>query len=120
MCCVKSAALIWRPCAACAWAGQDMRVPVLLDGVITNTAALCAVRLCPAVQGALIASHVSQEPAAKLLLDALELQPCISAGLHLGEGSGAVLALPLLDQALAVYNSGHTFDALGIDAYVPQ
>ena len=96
------------------------QVPVLLAGVSTNTAALCAVRLCPAVQGALIASHVSQEPAAKLLLDALRLQPCISAGLHLGEGSGAVLALPLLDQALAVYNSGHTFDALGIDAYVPQ
>ena len=106
-------------CGVCL-GGARYQVPVLLDGVITNTAALCAVRLCPAVQGALIASHVSQEPAAKLLLDALELQPCISAGLHLGEGSGAVLALPLLDQALAVYNSGHTFDALGIDAYVPQ
>ena len=106
-------------CGVCL-CGAKNQVPVLLDGVITNTAALCAVRLCPAVQGALIASHVSREPAAKLLLDALELQPCISAGLHLGEGSGAVLALPLLDQALAVYNSGHTFDALGIDAYVPQ
>lgn len=106
-------------CGVCL-CGAKNQVPVLLDGVITNTAALCAVRLCPAVQGALIASHVSQEPAAKLLLDALALQPCISAGLHLGEGSGAVLALPLLDQALAVYNSGHTFDALGIDAYVPQ
>ena len=106
-------------CGVCL-GGARYQVPVLLDGVITNTAALCAVRLCPAVQGALIASHVSREPAAKLLLDALELQPCISAGLHLGEGSGAVLALPLLDQALAVYNSGHTFDALGIDAYVPQ
>ena len=106
-------------CGVCL-GGARYQVPVLLDGVITNTAALCAVRLCPAVQGALIASHVSQEPAARLLLDALELQPCISAGLHLGEGSGAVLALPLLDQALAVYNSGHTFDALGIDAYVPQ
>lgn len=106
-------------CGVCL-CGAKNQVPVLLDGVITNTAALCAVRLCPAVQGALIASHVSQEPAAKLLLDALQLQPCISAGLHLGEGSGAVLALPLLDQALAVYNSGHTFDALGIDAYVPQ
>ena len=106
-------------CGVCL-GGARYQVPVLLDGVITNTAALCAVRLCPAVQGALIASHVSQEPAAKLLLDALVLQPCISAGLHLGEGSGAVLALPLLDQALAVYNSGHTFDALGIDAYVPQ
>ena len=106
-------------CGVCL-CGARYQVPVLLDGVITNTAALCAVSLCPAVQGALIASHVSQEPAAKLLLDALRLQPCISAGLHLGEGSGAVLALPLLDQALAVYNSGHTFEALGIDAYVPQ
>lgn len=100
--------------------GARCRVPVLLDGVITNTAALCAVKLCSRVRNVLIASHVSQEPAAKLLLEALELKPCISAGLHLGEGSGAVLALPLLDQALAVYNSGHTFAALGIDAYTPQ
>lgn len=100
--------------------GAKYRVPVLLDGVITNTAALCAVRLCPAVKDALIASHVSEEPAAGKLLDAMGLQPCISAGLHLGEGSGAVLALPLLDQALAVYNSGHTFDALGINAYTEQ
>ena len=86
--------------------------------MITNTAALCAVRLCPAVKDALIASHVSEEPAAGRLLDAMGLRPCISAGLHLGEGSGAVLALPLLDQALAVYNSGHTFDVLGIAAYM--
>lgn len=100
--------------------GARCRVPVLLDGVITNTAALCAVKLCSRVGDVLIASHVSQEPAAKLLLEALDLKPCISAGLHLGEGSGAVLALPLLDQALAVYNSGHTFAALGIDAYTPQ
>ncbi len=106
-------------CGVCL-GGAKYHVPVLLDGVITNTAALCAVRLCPAVQDALLASHVSQEPAAKLLLEALNLQPCISAGLHLGEGSGAVLALPLLDQALAVYHSGHTFDVLGIDAYTAK
>ena len=98
--------------------GAKYRIPVLLDGVITNTAALCVVRLCPAVKDALIASHVSEEPAAGRLLDAMGLRPCISAGLHLGEGSGAVLALPLLDQALAVYNSGHTFDVLGIAAYM--
>lgn len=95
-------------------------MPVLLDGVITNAAALCAIRLCPAVRDVLIASHVSQEPAAQLLLEALEIEPVITAGLHLGEGSGAVLALPLLDQALAVYCSGHTFDALGIEAYTAQ
>lgn len=106
-------------CGVCL-GGARYRVPVLLDGVITNTAALCAVRLCPAVKDALIASHVSEEPAARRLLDAMGLRPCIAAGLHLGEGSGAVLALPLLDQALAVYNSGHTFDALGIEAYTEQ
>ncbi len=100
--------------------GALYRVPVLLDGVITNVAALCAVRLCPAARDALLASHCSREPAAGLLLKELGLKPCISAGLRLGEGSGAVLALPLLDQALAVYHSGHTFGALGIDAYTPQ
>ena len=106
-------------CGVCL-GGALYRLPVLLDGVITNAAALCAVRLCRSVRDALIASHVSAETAALLLLDALELEPCISAGLRLGEGSGAVLALPLLDQALAVYNSGHTFDDLGIDAYTHQ
>ena len=100
--------------------GAAARIPVLLDGSITNAAALCAVRLCPDVRDALIASHISQEPAAKVLLDALNLTPCISAGLRLGEGGGAVLALPLLDQALAVYRSGHTFGQLGIEAYTPQ
>lgn len=106
-------------CGVCL-GGAKCHVPVLLDGVITNAAALCAVRLCPDVKDVLIASHVSQEPAAGLLLEALGLESCISAGLHLGEGSGAVLALPLLDQALAVYNSGHTFDALGIEAYTAK
>lgn len=100
--------------------GAYYGVPVLLDGVITNAAALCAVRLCPNSKKALLASHVSTEPAAGLVLKALGLKTMISAGLHLGEGSGAVLALSLLDQALAVYNSGHTFGHLGIEAYTPQ
>ena len=54
------------------------------------------------------------------MLDALGLKPLISAGMRLGEGTGAVAALPLLDLALAVYGSGQTFDHLGIDAYTPQ
>ena len=100
--------------------GARYQIPVLLDGVITNAAALCAVRMNAAVRQALLASHVSTEAAAAKLLDVLQLKPLICAGLHLGEGSGAVLALPLLDAALAVYHSGHTFDALGIDAYKPH
>ena len=100
--------------------GALYRVPVLLDGLITNAAALCAVRLCPAAGKAILASHISAEPAARRLLSELPVQPLICAGLRLGEGSGAAAALPLLDQALAVYNSGHTFGNLGIDAYTPQ
>ncbi len=106
-------------CGVCLGAAL-YRIPVILDGAITNAAALCAVRMCPAVRDALIASHISREPAADLLLDALGLSPCIQADLHLGEGSGAVMMLSLLDQALAVYSSGHTFGHLGIPAYTPQ
>ena len=100
--------------------GAFVRLPVLLDGFIADAAALCAVRLCPAAGDALLASHVSAEPGAKAILEGLGLSASLCAGLRLGEGSGAVMALPLLDMALAVYHSGHTFGALGIDAYTPQ
>ena len=99
--------------------GAHLRMPILLDGLITNTAALCAVRLCPPAGSVLLASHVSAEPASRQVLEALSLKPLIDAGMRLGEGSGAVAALPLLDMALAVYNSGHTFGHLGIEAYQP-
>lgn len=106
-------------CGVCL-GGALCRVPVLLDGLIATVAALCAVRLCPPARDALLASHVSAEPAAQMILDELGLSGPISAGLRLGEGGGAVAALPLLDMALRVYGSGHTFGALGIDAYTPQ
>lgn len=96
------------------------RVPVLLDGLISTVAALCAVRLCPDARGALLSSHVSAEPAGKMVLEALGLEPLITAQMRLGEGSGAVAALPLLDLALAVYGGGQTFGELGIEAYTPQ
>ncbi len=96
------------------------RVPVLLDGLISTVAALCAVRLCPNAQGALLASHVSAEPAGRMVLEALGLEPLITAQMRLGEGSGAVAALPLLDLALAVYGGGQTFGELGIEAYTTQ
>ena len=83
-----------------------------------DLAALCG--LCLGAGDALLASHVSAEPGAKAILEGLGLSAPLCAGLRLGEGSGAVMALPLLDMALAVYHSGHTFGALGIDAYTPQ
>jgi len=100
--------------------GAKYKMPVLLDGFISTVAALCAVRLWPKAEDALIASHVSAEPAGALVLEALGKKPLITAGMRLGEGSGAVAALPLLDMALAVYHSGHGFDKIGIEPYTPQ
>lgn len=100
--------------------GAAYRVPVVIDGFISGAAALCAARLCPGAVFAMLPSHVSAEPAGGLMLEALGLIPLISAGMRLGEGSGAVALLPLLDMALAVYRSGQTFGRLGIDAYTPQ
>ena len=94
-------------------------IPVLIDGVISSAAALCAERLCPNSAKAMVASHVSQEPASRLLLEVLGKRPLITAGMHLGEGTGAVAAIPLLDMALAVYQGSSTFDETGIEAYQP-
>ena len=95
-------------------------VPVLIDGFISAVAALCALRLCPRAGKAMLASHVSAEPAGQLVLDALGKTPLITAGLRLGEGTGAVAAMPLLDMALAVYRECYTFEDGGIEAYTPQ
>ena len=100
--------------------GALERVPVLADGFISGVAALCAVRLCPAAAKAVLASHVSAEPAGMLLLDALRKKPLITAGMRLGEGTGAVAAMPLLDMARAVYMDCYTFEEGGIEAYTPQ
>lgn len=96
------------------------RVPILVDGLISAVAALCAQRLCPNARQAMLASHISAEPAGKLVLNELGMEAPIAALMRLGEGSGAMAVLPLLDMALAVYHSGQTFDRLGIEAYVPQ
>ena len=93
--------------------------PVVVDGMISAAAALLAIRLAPKVGAALLPSHCSSEPAGALLLEALGMKAPIQAGLHLGEGSGAVMLMPLLDMALSVYRSGQTFERLGIPAYQP-
>ena len=76
--------------------GAALRVPVVLDGVIACAAALAARAFAPDVTGCLIAGHLSTEPGARRALDALGLRPLLDLGLRLGEGSGAVLALPVV------------------------
>ena len=95
------------------------RIPIVADGVITAAAALCAVRICPAVRDYIIFSHESKEPAGGLLLNALHAHPFITAGMRLGEGTGAIAAIALLDLAFAVYNEMPCFSDTAIEAYQP-
>ena len=95
------------------------KIPVIVDGFISSVAALTAVRICPEARAYLLASHVSGEPAGQLLLDALNLSPIITAGMHLGEGTGAVALFPLLDMALAVYETMSTFEDISVEEYQP-
>lgn len=76
-----------------------LRRPVIIDGFIATAAALAAIRLQPAARGFCVFSHRSAERGHALLLEALEAKPCLDLGLRLGEGTGAVLAVPLLRAA---------------------
>lgn len=99
--------------------GALYHIPVVMDGFISAVSALAAVRLCPNVRGYLMASHVSAEPAGQRILDALDAKPLICAGMRLGEGTGAIAAIALLDLSLAVYHEMVSFDDIHIDHYEP-
>ena len=96
--------------------GARYRVPMVIDGFISSVAALCALRLRPECGGALLASHLSDEPAARRVMGELGLQPVLQAGMHLGEGTGAACLVPLLDMALGLYR-GTTFADCALDPY---
>jgi nicotinate-nucleotide--dimethylbenzimidazole phosphoribosyltransferase len=93
-----------------------LRVPVLLDGVIACSAALAASALAPDVVHALIAGHLSTEPGARHALARLGLRPLLDLDLRLGEGSGAALALPIVQSAVRVLREVATFDGAGVSA----
>jgi nicotinate-nucleotide--dimethylbenzimidazole phosphoribosyltransferase len=90
------------------------RVPVVLDGYITSAAALVAGTMCPAARAFLVAGHRSAEPGHVVALAHLGLTPLLDLGLRLGEGTGAMLALPILDAALAAHAGMATFGEAGI------
>jgi len=83
-------------------AGASRRVPVLLDGVNADAAALVACAIAPRVAGFLVAGHRSVEPGASVALDHLGLRPLVDLELRLGEGTGALLAVPIVRTAAAV------------------
>ncbi len=95
-------------------AAAASRVPVVLDGVIAGAAALVAAEVEPASIGYCVAGHLSPEPGHAMALRRLGLEPLLDLDLRLGEGTGAVLALPLLRCAAAVLGQMATFDSAGI------
>ena len=99
--------------------GALCRTPVLVDGFISSVAALVAARLCPQCKDYMLGSHASEEPASQLVLSELNLRPFLYAGMRLGEGTGAVAVMPLLDMGLAVYREMTTFEDTNIEAYQP-
>ncbi|KUL24199.1 nicotinate-nucleotide--dimethylbenzimidazole phosphoribosyltransferase [Actinoplanes awajinensis] len=90
------------------------RVPVIVDGVIAASAALAAAAFAPDAVAAMVAGHRSAEPGATVALAHLGLEPLLDLGMRLGEGSGAVLALPIVASAVRVLHEVATFDSAGV------
>jgi nicotinate-nucleotide--dimethylbenzimidazole phosphoribosyltransferase len=94
--------------------GAAAGVPVIVDGVIAGAALLVAHRLAPDCLGYVIAGHRSSEPGASAVLDDLGLTPVIDLELRLGEGTGACLALPVVEAAARILGEMATFDGAGV------
>lgn len=97
--------------------GALCHIPVMIDGFISSAAALCAVRMAPECRDYMLASHRSGETAGGMVLDALGLSEFIDCNMSLGEGSGAVAAMPLLDMGLSVYLKMSTFEEIKVEQY---
>ena len=92
----------------------QLGLPALVDGFITTTAALTAVRLRPELAVWLLYSHCSAEPGHRRLLEVLEVKPLLELGMRLGEGSGAAVAMPILRAAAALHAHMATFAEAGV------
>lgn len=97
--------------------GAYYQMPIVLDGVISMTAALIAERLVPGVKAYLIPSHKGKEPAIEKLAKELQFEPVIDGQLALGEGTGAAMMFALLESALRVYHGSPTFSEIEMEQY---
>jgi nicotinate-nucleotide--dimethylbenzimidazole phosphoribosyltransferase len=95
-------------------AAAAARIPVVVDGFIATSGALLAAGLAPAVRAYFIAGHRSAEPGHLLAVDQVGLTPLLEFRLRLGEGTGAVLAMPLVEAAARILNEMATFAEAGV------
>jgi nicotinate-nucleotide--dimethylbenzimidazole phosphoribosyltransferase len=96
------------------------RIPVVLDGFITGAAALLAAGLAPGIASRLIAGHRSVEPGHAIILERLGLRPVLELDLRLGEGTGAALAITVIDAAIAVRDGMATFGSAQVSGPVER
>lgn len=94
------------------------RIPVVLDGYISYAAALVAFKINPKVIDYIIPSHISSERGSQTALDLMKLKPYLDFGMHLGEGTGAVLMMGIIDSAVYTYNNMATFAEVELGKYM--
>ena len=95
------------------------RVPVVVDGFISSAGALAACRICPAVTDYLFFSHLSQEQGHKSVLQQMGARPILDLDMRLGEGTGAALAMLVIEGAVKIYNEMATFSSAGVSEKQP-
>lgn len=98
--------------------GAAAGVCVMIDGFISGIAAIIAGKICPASKDYMLATHVSAEPAGQAVLDVLGLRAILTAGMCLGEGTGALAALAVIDLGMEIYHNGTLFEQTGVENYV--
>ena len=96
------------------------QMPILIDGFISAVSAYLACMLNQTAKEYMIPTHCSAEPAAKMIMEKLGMEAPLHAGMHLGEGTGAIMGLSLIDQALNVYYHVATFEGGHVEAYTHQ
>jgi nicotinate-nucleotide--dimethylbenzimidazole phosphoribosyltransferase len=97
--------------------GMEAGIPVVIDGYISAVSALLAAKIEPEVKGYMLPSHMSGEPSSVYIFEALGMKPVINASMRLGEGTGGVCLLPLLNIALAEYGRAHRFGDREVEQY---
>ena len=96
----------------------DLRIPIVIDGLIAAAAAAAAAGIAPAAARYFVGSHLSAEPGHRLAMERLGVRPLLDLGMCLGEGTGAALFFPVLDAATRVLSEMKTLSELGI--HVPS
>jgi nicotinate-nucleotide--dimethylbenzimidazole phosphoribosyltransferase len=100
--------------AGCILAGAFHRRAVVIDGFISTAGALIATALCPPARDYLFAGHRSEEPGHRLMLEHLGLDPILDLGMRLGEGTGAALAMGIIESAARMFKEVLTFEEAGV------